>query len=96
MFLSGKGGSGKSYTIFTIERYYHYFCQSVSISFENNSIFLTAMTGLAAELIKGITLHSATAIENKKFKINDEKRDAWTKVRMLVIDEISFCRQSIL
>ena len=54
------------------------------------------MTGVAVALIKGITLHSATGIEKKKFKINDEKRNELTKVRMLVIDEISFCRQSIL
>ena len=31
------------------------------------------MTGVAAALIKGITLHSATGIENNKFEINNEK-----------------------
>ena len=31
MFLSGKGGSGKSFTINTIERYCHQFCQYVSV-----------------------------------------------------------------
>ena len=31
--ILGKGGSGKSYTIFTIERYCHYFCQYVSLPF---------------------------------------------------------------
>jgi len=50
------------------------------------------MIGIAVALIKGITLYSATGIENKKFNIHDEKRNEWTKVRMLVIDEISFYR----
>ena len=68
MFLSGKGGSGKSYTIFTIERYCHHFCQCVSLPFEKNTIYITAMTGSAAALIKGVTLHSATGIENIKYK----------------------------
>jgi len=58
---------------FKIERYCHYFCQSISITFEKNTIFLTVMIGIAVALIKGITLYSATGIENKKFKINDEK-----------------------
>ena len=66
MFLSGKGGSGKSYTIFTIERYCHHFCQYVSLPFEKNTIYITAITGSAAALIKDVTLLSATGIKNKK------------------------------
>ena len=72
MFLSGKGGSGKSCTIFTIERYCHQFCQYVLIPFEKNTIYITAMTGSAAALIKGVTLHSATGIENTKYKIQNK------------------------
>ena len=55
MFLSGKGGSGKSYTVFAIEKSCCYFCQYVSMPFEKNTILLTAMTGCAAALIKGVT-----------------------------------------
>ena len=74
MFLSGIGGSGKSYTIYTIERYCHLFCQFVSIPYEKQTIYLTTMTGSTAILIKGITLHSATNFEGSKRKITDLDR----------------------
>ena len=96
MFLSGKGGSGKSYTVFTIEKYCCYFCKYVSIPFEKNTILLTAMTGCAVALIKDVTLQTATGIENKQYKINDDKRSDWKGVRMMMIDEISFCKQATL
>ena len=95
MFLSGKGGSGKSFTIFAAEKYCHRFCQFMSLPFEKTSIYLTAMTGSAAALLNGITLHLATHFESTK-KINDVDRSEWESVRILVIDECSFCSQQQL
>ena len=54
------------------------------------------MTWCAAALIQGVNLHSATGIENKRYKINDDKRNEWKAVRMMIIDEISFCKQVTL
>ena len=71
MFLSGQGGSGKSYVISVAQRYCHTFCQYASIPYDNTSIYLTAMTGCAAALIKGVTLHSATNFESTNKKISD-------------------------
>ena len=53
MFLSGKGGSGKSYVILVVEKYCHRFCRYASIVYDDKSIYLIAMTGSAAALIKG-------------------------------------------
>ena len=96
MFLSGRGGAGKIYTIYTIERYCQLFCQFVSIPYEKHTIYLTAMTGSAAALIKGVTLHSATHFEGSKRKITDIDRQEWKSTRILVVDECSFCSQGQL
>ena len=92
IFLLGKGGSGKSFTIFTAEKYCHRFCQFISLPFEETSIYLTEMTGSTATLLEGITLHVATHFESTK-KINGVDRSEWESVRILVIDECSFCAQ---
>ena len=91
MFLSGKGGSGKSYVISVAQRYCHTFCQYASIPYDDTSIYFTAMTGCAAVLLKGLTLHSATNFESTtKTRISDEERYKWMHVIILVIDETSF------
>ena len=91
MFLSGQGGSGKSYVISVAQRYCHTFCQYASIPYDDTSIYFTAMTGCAAVLLKGLTLHSATNFESTtKIRISDEERYKWMHVIILVIDEISF------
>ena len=65
-FLSGQGGSWKSYVISVAQRYCHKFCQYASILYDNTSIYLTKMTGCAAALTKGLTRHSAINFESKK------------------------------
>ena len=55
-----------------------------------------AMAGSAAASINGVTLHSATCIENKRYKINDIRRQEWMAVNFLVIDEISYAKQMTL
>ena len=69
MCLSGQGRSGKGYVISVVQRYYHVFYQYASIVYDNTSIHLTSITGCAAALIKGLTLHSETNFEsaNKKY-----------------------------
>ena len=54
------------------------------------------MTGSATDLIQGVTLHSATGIENTKYKINDIRRQEWMSVKVLVINEISYAKQTTL
>ena len=54
------------------------------------------MTERATALIQDGTLHSATRIENKRYKINDDFKNEWKVVRMLVIDEFFFCEWNTL
>ena len=54
------------------------------------------MTGCAAALIKGLTLHLETNFESANKKIPDADRTEWKNVIILVIDEISFMSQGQL
>ena len=54
------------------------------------------MTGSAAALLNGVTLHSAAHFESANKQISDTERKQWEGVRILVIDECSFCSQQQL
>ena len=51
------------------------------------------MTGSPAALLNGVTFHSATHFESANKQISDTDRKEWEGVRILVIDECSFCSQ---
>jgi ATP-dependent DNA helicase PIF1 len=87
--ITGPAGVGKS---FIIKYFYDY-----AISIKKN-ISLTAMTGCAAYLINGTTLHSWAGIglgnENeeillRKIKRNNTFKMKWLSTDILIIDEIS-------
>jgi ATP-dependent DNA helicase PIF1 len=90
LFLTGPPGVGKSYTLTNIIRYLD--------QIENN-YGLTAMTGCAAILIKGQTLHSFLGIglgndnvDNLYEKIKDKNKKKFNELKnldTLIIDEIS-------
>lgn len=76
-FLTGPAGSGKS---FIVE-----YLRSV-----NRNCIVSAMTGVAAQLIKGKTAHSVFSIHPNYGVISSKKADA--RIRgcdMLIVDEIS-------
>ena len=79
MFLSGKVGFRKSFTIFAAESYCHYFCQFILLPFEKSTIHMTVMTGSTAALLKGTTLYSATHFESTK-QITNVDRNEWESV----------------
>ena len=60
MFLTGAGGSGKSEVIKEILIYCEEYCNQICVPFTDRIIVVTALTGVAAVLIKGETLRSAT------------------------------------
>jgi len=89
MFITGPGGCGKSFLISHIKKH----CISVG-----KTIFTTALTGTAACLIGGQTLHgwagiglgtglTETIITNIRKRPSFYKR--WKEVDVLIIDEIS-------
>ena len=98
IFITGPGGSGKS---FFIQQIYKHAINN------NKRIQVTAMTGCAAILLDSAakTLHSwaniglATgSIEDlsNKIKKSNLKRANWTNTSILVVDEVSMMSQKIL
>ena len=53
------------------------------------------MTGSAAALLNGVTLHSAAHFESANKQISDTDRKEWEGMRIKVIDEL-FCSQQQL
>jgi len=89
MFLSGRVGFRKIFTIFAAESYCHYFCQFISLPFEKSTIHMDVTTGSTATLLKGVTLYSATHFESIK-QITDVYRNEWESAWVLAIDECSY------
>ena len=87
LFMTGPAGCGKSFLVKKINQY---------CSLKNISIGITALTGAAAALINGTTLHSwagiglalAQAPELHK-KMNKAAILRWRETSVLIIDEIS-------
>jgi hypothetical protein len=89
-FLHGPGGSGKTTVISLLQMYskqFHFEHESDSY---NRSIVLTAMTGVAATVIGGETVHSALYLNNKLEYMSHDKLELWHNTKLIVIDEISF------
>ena len=50
--LHGPGGSGKSMVINAVQTYAKSYCESIGHQFTNHTIIVTAMSGVAATLLK--------------------------------------------
>jgi ATP-dependent DNA helicase PIF1 len=96
IFLTGSGGTGKSYVIHRIREW----CIS-----ENIPLLITAMTGSAALLIDGMTLHSALGLRVGDLSASQQLqhiqkfaniRTRIQTIRMLIIDEVSMLNASLL
>ncbi len=89
MCITGPAGTGKTFVLNYIKRY----CIAEKINYG-----MTAMTGVAAALISGQTLHSWTGLGliNKEvghmintIKFRKHLFNKWTTVELLIIDEVS-------
>ena len=94
MFLTGAGGSGKTRVINAVLAYAKGFCKELNYVFDKRMIVVTALTGVAATLIKGETLHSAAKFCNKK--VSTDHIDEWKNTRLVIVDEISFATSTDL
>ena len=90
--MHGPGGSGKSTCIDLLLAYAKEFCSLLgpNYSFTSQTIVVTALTGVAASLLNGETVHSRLYLCQKK-AITPERIETWEETRMVIIDEISFC-----
>ena len=92
--LHGPAGSGKSTVIELILLYAKEYCSYLpNVIFCHNIIVVTAMTGVAATIICGETMHGALFL-NQKQEIEPEQIELWADTHLLIIDEISFVSKS--
>ena len=64
--LHGPGGSGKSTVIDLVIEYAREYCGLLEYPFTSRKIVVTAMTGVAANILQGETTHSAVYLNKKK------------------------------
>lgn len=87
VFLTGEGGTGKSYVIRTFLEY----CREAEIN-----VLATAHTGLAAQNIAGTTLTKAFGLPTSGPALANKTRGRASDILMntdvVIIDEISMCR----
>jgi ATP-dependent DNA helicase PIF1 len=88
VFLTGRGGSGKSFLLKKI----------VNKEYDRRGCVVTGSTGIAAANIEGITLHSFAGIGTGTKSAhellgivlsNEEAVQRWKECRLLIVDEIS-------
>jgi ATP-dependent DNA helicase PIF1 len=91
VFFTGCAGTGKSYLVKTLVQ-----------RLPPHSTWLTAMTGIAALAIGGKTLHSQTGIGLARAsadvlaqRMKPFHRQAWRKVCVLIIDEVSMLSREL-
>ena len=88
--LHGPGGSGKSAVMELLHDYGREYCSFVGEIFTPNTIIVSALTGVAATLINGRTIHSVAHLNKKTKSITRAEKEQWQHTRLLIIDEISF------
>ena len=103
VFLSGPGGVGKSYVISLTHRdTVKLLHLSGQVEPEDIIVLLTALTGVAAFNIQGMTVHSALLLGTSKFTTQSLTRDKLTlskqscNLQLHIIDEISMVGSNML
>ena len=91
MFLGGCGGTGKSRVIQAVVDFARRWNST-------STVVITALSGIAAMLIGGCTLHSALGIGTygKPRKPSPNLMNSWSRIGILIIDEISMMQASLL
>ncbi len=76
--LHRPGGSGKSTVINMVTAYAKSFCEMLNHPFDNQTITLTALTGIASTLLHGETVHWALSLNKKTLpqKMREQFNDA--------------------
>jgi len=89
MFLTGAAGAGKSTATKIAWRFCFDFCRAVGTLWKDETFLFTAYTGAAAMAVGGLTICKAAYLLSKKH-FTEEDRQMWRRVKILIIDEISF------
>ena len=94
LFLTGPAGAGKTTAIKAAETFCYRFCMNAGIQWMDTTFFYTAYTGSAASAFGGRTIVKASGMWSKG--VSEEQKNDWRNCRILVIDEISFMKESEL
>lgn len=90
IFITGSAGVGKSYLLKTI-------VEEFRNTLQPEEIWVTALTGIAATNIDGITLHSYTGFGHDLSRTpNMDVVLRWKKTKILIIDEVSMLTKEFL
>ena len=92
MFVTGPAGCGKSTCVELAQTYCHKFCQMAGLPFDDKTFYFTSTTGSSACLFGGNTIHGAAHL--MKSHITDALCEEWKHVKILIIDEVSFLKDS--
>jgi hypothetical protein len=95
MFLMGPAGSGKSTAIKIAQQFCYEFCIAVGIMWSDKTFIFTVYTGSAASLFGGVTISKAAFLNQRK-QLSVDDRNEWQDVRIVVIDKVSFMKDTIL
>ena len=90
MLLSGSAGAGKSLTIIAVRKCCNFFSTYAGIEFDDKVFRMTAITGTAASLFSGQTLHSECNIPAQTSSNPTVYDETWKYPTMLIFDEIYF------
>jgi ABC-type transport system involved in cytochrome bd biosynthesis fused ATPase/permease subunit len=80
--LYGPGGSGKSTVINLVVAYAKEYCKELKHPFTSRMIVVSAMSGVAATLLRGKTTHSALGLNRRE--PDAEMMDAWFDIQDLL------------
>ena len=91
MYLGGCGGTGKSRVI-------QDFLDFARRWYSTSSVIVTGISGIAAMLIGGCTLHSALGIgtQPRPKEPSETLINKWSHISLLIIDEVSMMQVSLL
>ena len=94
MFLTGSAGAGKTTAVKLAQKFCFEFCRAVRILWNNKTFLFTAYTGSAVSFCGGVTIYKAAFLNKQNSTLDEDDIHAWKDVRILVIDEISFMKDS--
>ena len=93
--LYGPGGFGKTTVIDLVLEYAREYCSYLEgVHFDARTIVVTALTGVAATILRGETTHAAVYL-NQERNLQPEQIELWENTRLLIVDEISFAGKGI-
>ena len=95
MFLTGPAGAGKSTAVKVAQRFCFEFSRAVGVLWSDSTFIFTAYTGSAVSLFSGVTLCKHAYLK-KDGALTEKEIALWKDVRILIIDEISFMKDSEL